>query len=48
VLRRLEVPRETLGVVVLSSAIFNAGNFGIPVGRSGRSGRPAARSRRSW
>jgi hypothetical protein len=31
VLRRLEVPRETLGVVVLSSAIFNAGNFGIPV-----------------
>jgi predicted permease len=47
VLRRLEVPRETLGVVVLSSAIFNAGNFGIPVGRAGvRDGRrrgPGAR-----
>jgi malate permease and related proteins len=31
VLRRLDVPRETLAVVLLSSAVFNAGNFGIPV-----------------
>jgi len=30
-LRRLRVKRETLGVVLISSAIFNAGNFGIPV-----------------
>lgn len=30
-LRRLQVRRDMLPVVVLSSAIFNAGNFGIPV-----------------
>jgi predicted permease len=30
-LRRLRVKRETLGVVLLSAAVFNAGNFGIPV-----------------
>ncbi|GAB4459125.1 MAG: AEC family transporter [Armatimonadaceae bacterium] len=30
-LKRLEVPRETLAVVLLSSAVYNAGNFGIPV-----------------
>ena len=28
---KLKVRRETLSVVLLSSAIFNAGNFGIPV-----------------
>lgn len=30
-LRRLRMRVETLGVVLLASAIFNAGNFGIPV-----------------
>ena len=30
-LRRLQVRHKTLAVVLLSSAIFNAGNFGIPV-----------------
>ena len=30
-LHRLKVARPTLAVVLLSSAIFNAGNFGIPV-----------------
>lgn len=31
ILQRLSVPRETLAVVLISSSVFNAGNFGIPV-----------------
>jgi Predicted permeases len=30
-LRRADVRRETLAVALISSAVFNAGNFGIPV-----------------
>lgn len=31
VLRKMQVPHQTLAVALLSSAVFNAGNFGIPV-----------------
>ena len=31
VLRRLDAPRPTSGVFILSAVVFNAGNFGIPL-----------------